>query len=272
VSDAAVDTELQAPDPPDAPDRAALLEALQERIGHRFSDPDLLEAALTHSSWSNEHGGTDYERLEFLGDAVADAIIARRLYLRFPGASEAILSRQKHRLISAEPLARIGRELGLGHVLRVGTGARKQNVHHQAAKLEDATEALVGALALDAGLVRATEIVEPWFDHELAGLVEERPKGKRAYKDPVSKLYEACDRKPVRTRPHQIVLDRTGPENDLQFRVGWWLGGELLGEGTGPRIKSARREAARESLARLQELLAQGWLPDRSAQPPEDQA
>ena len=138
VTQAAPDVEAESdedgiPAPLDAAEHEALLDLLQERIGHRFANADLLRTALTHSSWANENGGDDYERLEFLGDAVVDAIIARTLYRRFPKANEAILSRQKHRLISAEPLARIGRELGLGHVLRVGAGARKENVQHQAA-------------------------------------------------------------------------------------------------------------------------------------------
>lgn len=252
-------------------ERATLLDALQERLGHRFADPGLLDRALTHSSWTNENpDDPDNERLEFLGDAVLDGMVAHALFQRFPRAEEGVLSRMKHKLVQARTLAAVGRDLGLSRVLRVGVGAEKAGVQHNPSKIEDATEALVAALFLDAGFERTAEIVAPWFAAHMDRLYRERPKGSEAYKNAITRLHEAVDRPPVRARAHEVVLGRIGPSHASTFRMGWWVGGTLLGEGTGPKKKVALREAAEAALERLDALLAEGWRPDRTAEPPQD--
>lgn len=255
---------------PTEAERIERLQQLQARLDHTFARPELLDRALTHSSWCNEHDGEHNERLEFLGDAVLDAIVAQLLFRRYPAASEGVLSRQKHRLIASEPLARIGKDLGLGRILRVGTGARRMGVHLQPAKLEDATEALVAALYLDAGFARTVEIVAAWFGPNLERLDLERPRGAEAYKNAISRLHEAVARPPVRSTAHAFLIERTGTAHEPEFRMGWWVGGTVLGEGTGTSKKVARREAASVALDRLEELLAEHWRPDPDAVPPED--
>ena len=157
------------------PDRDALLADFQDRIGHHFADAALLNRALTHSSFAHEHETRHNERMEFIGDAVIGAIAVHMLFKRFPNVAEGPLSQQKHRLVCGETLAAIGTELGLATLLRVGTGARKSGVNRNPAKLEDATEAIVGALFLDAGFDRAAEVVEPWLEPFVDRLALERP-------------------------------------------------------------------------------------------------
>ncbi|MFK7927608.1 MAG: ribonuclease III [Myxococcota bacterium] len=249
-------------------DRPAMLASLQERIRYEFSDPDLLDRALTHSSWSNENGGLNNERLEFLGDAVVDAIVAHVLFTSFPRADEGVLSQQKHHLICTATLSSIGRELGLALILQVGAGARKKDVHQKPSKLEDATEALIAAIFLDSDFIRAAQVVQSWFEPYVDRLALERPKGRELYKNPLQRLNEVVGRPPIKSRAIPILLEHTGTAHESSFRMGWWLGGEMLGEGWGPRKKLAQRAAAEVALLRLEELLRKGWRPDPNAAPP----
>lgn len=242
--------------------------ALQARIGYEFVDVDLLPRALTHASWCNEHGGTHNERLEFLGDAIVGAVVVHTLFTQFPAADEGVLSMQKTQLVRTETLAAIGRELGLPLLLRVGAGARKRNVHQNRAKIEDATEALIGAIFLDSDFETTARVAGAWFEPHFDRLALARPKGSEAYKDPVMRLYEAVDRPPVRATAHVVVLERTGDAHEPSFRVGWWVGGLMLSEAWGPSKKRARRAAAEAALIELEAQVQAGWRPDPDAKPP----
>lgn len=251
-----------------APDRATLLDELQQHLGHRFADPALLRTALTHPSWANEHDSEHNQRLEFLGDAILEAVITHHLYERYPSLSEGELSSIKHHLVSGATLSKIGRALGLSSLLRVGTGARRKSVHHNPAMLEDATEALIGALFLDAGFVATTRIVLPWFQ-PFMDVTERTERKAESAKNDTTRLHEACARKPVRARAHSVLLRRAGTAHEPLFHIGWWCGGELLASAWGPKKKTAERSAAKASLERLTALVDQGWVPDRDATPPE---
>ncbi len=115
---------------------------LQERLGCDFSDPALLERALTHRS----HGSDNNERLEYLGDAVLSFVVAELLFRRFPAASEGELSRYRASLVSGEALGAIAADIGLGGQLRLGDGEMKSGGQRRATILADALEALFGAL------------------------------------------------------------------------------------------------------------------------------
>jgi ribonuclease-3 len=254
------------------PDRQTLLADFQDRIGHRFERPELLERALTHSSFANEHDTLHNERLEFLGDAVLDAVVVRMLFRRFPHVAEGPLSQQKHRLVCTETLAAIGSELGLAPLLLVGTGARKKGVNRNPTKLEDATEAVVGAVFLDAGFDRACEVVEPWLEPHVDRLELEKPRGDEGYKNAVSVLHERVARPPLRARAYPVDLGRKGTDHEPVWQVGWWVGGQVLATTWGTNKKAARRHAAALALEALDGLVADGWRPDPDAVPPESVA
>ena len=133
-------------------------EWLRTQLEYEPQDVALFEAALTHRSASSRNN----ERLEFLGDAVLNLVVAEMLYARFPQASEGDLSRQRARLVSAEPLAAIAQELNIGEVLRLGSGELKSGGFRRESILADALEALVGAAYLDAGLDVARRWVTRW--------------------------------------------------------------------------------------------------------------
>src|SRR6187549_597972 len=128
--------------------------------GHAFADPGLLAQALTHRSAGSPHN----ERLEFLGDALLNLIVAEQLYQRWPRADEGAMTRARAELVRESTLARIARELGLGERLTLGPGEMKSGGHRRDSILADALEAVVAAIYLDAGFDACRAVVLPWFE------------------------------------------------------------------------------------------------------------
>ena len=139
---------------------------VRERLGHEPRDISLFVAALTHRSAS----GRNNERLEFLGDAVLNLVIAQHLYLTFPTASEGDLSRLRARVVSAEPLAQIAASLGVGDELQLGSGELKTGGFRRQSILADALEAVCGALFLDGGLEAAERVIRKLFEPLISAL------------------------------------------------------------------------------------------------------
>jgi ribonuclease-3 len=136
------------------------------RLGYEPRNISLFEGALTHRSAS----GRNNERLEFLGDAVLNLVIARHLYMMFPAATEGDLSRLRARVVSAEPLAEIAASLGIGDELQLGSGELKTGGFRRQSILADALEAVCGALFLDGGLGAAEEVIRRLFEPRISAL------------------------------------------------------------------------------------------------------
>ncbi|MCB9778057.1 MAG: ribonuclease III [Alphaproteobacteria bacterium] len=206
-------------------------------------DPSaLFRTALTHSSWTHEHGGESYDRLEFLGDAVLELCVTELLLERFPDADEGKLSSARHRLVEAPTLAALSRELGLGEAMRVAP--RQAGVRVQEKPLSDVWEAMFGALYLTAGMDACREVV--------ATTVLPRLQQVEAVKAVTQRLQEWCQQR-HRTVPEYVELGRSGPEHDRTFRFGVRIGGQLLGEGTGASIKAARKAAAQAAWDQIED-------------------
>jgi len=139
---------------------------LQTRLGYTFKDSSLLTLALTHRSFS----GRNNERLEFLGDAILNFIAGEALFQHFPQAKEGQLSRLRARLVKGETLAVLARGFDLGEYLRLGSGELKSGGFRRESILADATEAIIGAIYLDAGLEVTRERVLAWLEQEFATL------------------------------------------------------------------------------------------------------
>jgi ribonuclease-3 len=131
------------------------LDSLCRQIGHQFLQPQLLQKALTHRSYSSTH----YERLEFLGDSVLNCVIAKYLYERFPELPEGDLSRLRSNLVNQKTLFTLAQELNIGDLLLMGEGERKSAGFRRPSILADAMEALFGAVFLDAGFAAAEQAV-----------------------------------------------------------------------------------------------------------------
>ncbi len=141
-------------------------QALCQRMGYQFADAKLLLQALTHRSYDQNNN----ERLEFLGDAVLSCIIAQALYERFPHAQEGQLSRLRAYLVRGTMLAQVAKSLNLGEALLLGPGELKSGGHHRKSILENALEALIGAVYLDGGLDTCKEQVVKWYGDRLQKL------------------------------------------------------------------------------------------------------
>jgi len=139
---------------------------IREKLGYEPRDLSLFAAALTHRSAS----GPNNERLEFLGDAVLNLVIAELLYRTSPDASEGDLSRLRARIVSAEPLADVAAELSLGDELHLGSGELKTGGFRRQSILADALEAICGALFLDGGLETARRVIVQLFEKRIAAL------------------------------------------------------------------------------------------------------
>jgi ribonuclease-3 len=157
------------------------LSALQERLQHRFADPQLLVRALTHRSFSADHN----ERLEFLGDSVLNLAVAALLYARLSKLPEGDLSRVRANLVKQETLHQLAVTLALPQVIRLGEGETRSGGSKRPSILADALEAVIGAVHLDAGYLAAEALV-----HRLFESVEITPQMPAAAKDPKTELQE----------------------------------------------------------------------------------
>lgn len=212
-------------------------------IGHRFSREELLAQALTHRSAGAPH----YERLEFLGDALVNLIVAEALYAYWPHADEGALTRARAELVRESALATIARTLDLGAKLTLGPGEMKSGGHRRDSILADAVEALVGAIYLDAGYEACRDVVLPWFEPAIAAL----PPPHKVGKDAKTRLQEwlQARQKPL---PVYALLSESGEEHAKTFRVTCTLQQPpLVTEGEGGSRRAAEQVAAEAALREL---------------------
>jgi ribonuclease-3 len=214
----------------------------QERLGHEFSDPGLLELALTHRSASSRNN----ERLEFLGDAVLGTVIAHAIYQRRPDAGEGLLSRLRSRLVRGETLAEIARESGVATVVRLGSGEVRSGGHQRATTLSNALEAVIGAVYLDGGMAAAERVILDLFRERLDCLPAEEE-----LTDPKTRLQEWLQARGHRP-PAYAVHDVAGAAHEQTFEVICSvesLGVAVAGHGASRRV--AEQDAASRALEQI---------------------
>jgi ribonuclease III len=226
---------------------------LRNLLGATPGNTLLFAAALTHRSASDGNN----ERLEFLGDAVLGLVVAQALFERFPDADEGTLSRLRSRLVSATPLAKIGAEVGIGAVLRLGSGELKSGGFRRESILADAVEALIGSVYLDSGLTRARELVLKLMATRLAALNDSDE-----LKDAKTRLQELLQGR-GQVLPNYLLERAEGEPHEQTFWVRCevaWLGQragtnrdeELVTQGNGSSRRSAEQLAAERMLVELQ--------------------
>jgi ribonuclease-3 len=220
---------------------------VREHLLHEPREPALFRAALTHRSAA----GPNNERLEFLGDAVVNLLIAHALYAAFPQADEGDLSRLRARLVSREPLAEIALALGVGEALQLGAGELKSGGFRRQSILADALEALCGALYLDGGLAAVEPVVRRLFAARIASLPEPA-----ALKDAKTRLQEYLQSRSL-SLPHYAVLGVEGEDHAQRFTVSCEVASlSLSAHGSGSSRRRAEQQAAERLLARLAETQA----------------
>jgi ribonuclease-3 len=215
-----------------------------DRFGpHRFADAALLRQALTHRSAGNPHN----ERLEFLGDALLNLIVAEQLYARWPNADEGAMTRARAELVRESTLARIARELGVGERLTLGPGEMKSGGHRRDSILADALEAVIAACYLDAGFDACRALVLAWYQP----LLEALPPPNRVGKDPKTRLQEWLQARGWPLPAYALLAER-GDEHDRIFQVRCTLAQPALSaEGEGTSRRAAEQSAAEAVLASL---------------------
>lgn len=217
---------------------------MTDRISHRFADPGLLAQALTHRSAGAPHN----ERLEFLGDALVNLIVAEALYLRWPKVDEGALTRARAELVRESALAPIARELELGARLTLGPGEMKSGGHRRDSILADAFEALVAAVYLDAGFEACRAVVLPWFQPAMDAL----PPANKVGKDAKTRLQEWLQGKQKPLPIYELVAE-SGEDHAKTFRVSCRVNDPVLvTEGEGNSRRSAEQLAAEAALAAIQ--------------------
>jgi ribonuclease-3 len=215
---------------------------LSEALGYECRDPALLEAALTHRSAGSPHN----ERLEFLGDAILNCIVARLVFQEFAAADEGDLSRFRASLVSGEALAVIALEIDLGHHVRLGSGELKSGGFRRKSILADALEALLGAIYLDGGFEAAARVIERLFIPRLDKLPSAAE-----LKDPKTRLQEAVQARGL-PLPIYAVETITGEAHNQVFEVSCSVESlALRALGIGPSRRRAEQSAASDVLAAL---------------------
>ena len=225
------------------------MQDLESRLGYAFRQPALLENALYHSSYANEHRGagiSSNERLEFLGDAVLGFVTAEYLYGKHPDLPEGDLTRIRAALVCEESLHEVAQYLGLGQYLKLGRGEELGGGRQRPSILADATESVFAAVYLDGGMDAARDLIHRvLLDKEQEEQVEER---RRDYK---TELQELVQRKPDQILRYEM-LGSTGPDHAREFSFRVTLNGRTVGTGQGRSKKEAEQSAARCALEQLQ--------------------
>jgi ribonuclease-3 len=215
---------------------------LERRIGHRFQDPALLAQALTHRGY----GSPNYERLEFLGDAVLGCAIAELLYQKHPALPEGKLSRMRAGLIREESLARTARELGLAAFLRLDESTARNEGADRPSILADALEAVYGAVFLDKGYAAARDVIARTFGTALSQLDPEAVE-----KDAKTRLQEYLQGK-RRATPQYRVVATSGAKQNLVFEVECVVEDlDLKASGSGSSRQRAEQQAAANLIKQL---------------------
>lgn len=222
------------------------IDLLEERLGYSFSDRSVLVEALTHRSYAHEkRNKQNYERLEFLGDAVLQLIVTEYLLERYKNYDEGLLSKLRGYFVSEDFLSRVAVELSLGEHILLGKGEKASGGKYKESLLCDIFESIVAAIYLDGGYDAARNIIITHFGTRI-----DEDISCNAFVDAKSELQKISQRK-FGTLPEYIVLDEKGPEHDKIFVVSVTVEDLVAERGIGKTKKSAEKDAARNALKHL---------------------
>lgn len=215
---------------------------LEEKIGYSFKKPELLDLALTHTSYANESKGKMHnERIEFLGDAVLEVISSEYLYNNYPKLSEGEMTKVRAYSVCEESLSELAIKYSFSDFLHVGKCEDKINGIYRASIMADAVEAVIGAIFLDGGIDEAKKFILP---HIILKVKECLTKGNNDYK---TRLQEKLQAKGEVKIEYKIVKEM-GPEHNRTFVSEVYCNGVMLGQGTGKSKKESEMEAAKVAL------------------------
>ena len=218
---------------------------IEHRIGYTFHNPALLEKALTHSSYSNEHRLgqlNNNERLEFLGDAVLEVVSSEFLYKKYPERPEGELTKQRASMVCEQTLALCARDLELGSYLLLGRGEDMTGGRERASVTSDAMEAMIGAIYLDGGFANAKEYIDRFILNDI--------ENKQLFFDSKTILQEIVQGE-MECEPVYELTGEEGPNHNKKFTVQVLIREQVYGTGSGRTKKAAEQEAAYAALLKL---------------------
>ncbi len=210
-----------------------------------FKDKSLLDLALTHRSWVNEHKGvrSSNERLEFLGDAVLEFVVSKELYSKFPDQEEGYLTALRANLVNTISLAEIAKKLDLGSILFLSKGEEESGGRTNTSLLADTVEAIIGAIFIDRGIDSAEDFIKENLLTDLS------KRAREPLKDFKSTLQEYVQAQNLPAPKYQVA-EESGPDHNKLFIVEVVVDGEPWGRGEGKSKSSAEQEAARQALTK----------------------
>lgn len=223
------------------------MKTLEDKLGYRFHDRSLLEHALTHSSYANEHhlgSIRSNERLEFLGDSILGMIVADHLYRTFPTLTEGDLTRMRANLVCENSLVLVAKALDLGRYLKLGKGENACGGRSRPSILADAVEAILAAVFLDGGLDHDRDIIQRFILDNLEAV-------NQASRDHKTYLQELIQRKSGQSLSYELT-GSSGPDHNKTFTVSVLLNGTPIGQGSGRSKKEAEQDAANAAIHRLE--------------------
>lgn len=223
------------------------MKTLETKLGYQFQNPKLLDHALTHSSYANEHhlgSISSNERLEFLGDSVLGMIVADHLYRTFPDLPEGDLTRIRANLVCEGSLVLVAKEWDLGRYLKLGKGENTCGGRSRPSILADAVEAVLAAVFLDGGLAHDRDIIQRF-------LLDRMEQVNRASRDHKTYLQELVQRKSGQVLSYELIGE-SGPDHNKTFQMQVLLNGQPIGQGTGHSKKEAEQAAANAAIERLE--------------------
>lgn len=223
------------------------MKTLETKLGYQFQNPKLLDHALTHSSYANEHhlgSISSNERLEFLGDSVLGMIVADHLYRTFPDLPEGDLTRIRANLVCESSLVLVAKEWDLGRYLKLGKGENACGGRSRPSILADAVEAVLAAVFLDGGLAHDRDIIQRF-------LLDRMEQVNRASRDHKTYLQELVQRKSGQVLSYELIGE-SGPDHNKTFQMQVLLNGQPIGQGTGHSKKEAEQAAANAAIERLE--------------------
>ena len=221
------------------------MDVLEQRIGYCFHNKALLKQALTHSSYTNEqkiNKTENYERIEFLGDAVLELVSSDFLFREHPDVPEGELTKLRAAVVCEGALCEIARELGIPEEIRLGHGEENGGGRKRPSILADATEALLGAIYLDGGIEPARAFVLRFIPHKVDVAV-----AGGAFKDYKTMLQEIVQKNKQETLEYRLA-GQSGPDHDKRFTMELLLNSNVFASGTGRSKKEAEQLAAKKAL------------------------
>lgn len=217
------------------------MEALEKKLEYRFRDAALLQTALTHSSYANEHRCASNERLEFVGDSVLGMVAASYLYQHFPELPEGKMTKLRAELVCEHSLREVAERLELGRYLLLGRGEEGTGGRSRPSILADCVEAVIAALYIDGGMEPARRLIDTYI---LSKLEDD---GLEMMRDWKTQLQEHIQRQPGRTLIYSL-LSESGPDHMKRFQAAVSCDGTVIGTGEGKTKKEAEQMAARAAL------------------------